>query len=348
MNFYTRQHEFYCGIDLHSNKMYACVVDGKGAKRLHRNFKTSQPDLFLSCLRPFHDHDLVIGCESTFNWYWLAELCVQEEIPFILGHALYLKAIHGGKTKNDKIDSEKLAMLLRGGNFPTSYVYPKEMRSTRDLMRRRTFLVRRRAEALGHIKLLILQHNLPPLSRDMRYRSNRESVIEHFSDPSDRLSIQTDLDLVEQCNQLIHRMEKFLMQNAKIQDPQSFYRLQSIPGVGPILALTMLYELHDINRFRSVGNFLSYSRLVRGEHTSNGKRYASGGNKIGNPYLKWAFSEAVPGMKRCCSEAAAFLRDIEKKHNKARANSQLAVKLGRAVYYMLKRKEGFDVNCFGK
>ncbi len=117
--------------------MHVCIVDHQGKKDLHRNFDTKNPASFLSALQPFAKSDLIIGCESTFNGYWLADFCHQHNLAFLLGHAVYLKAIHGGKTKSDRIDSEKLAMLLRGGNFPTSYVYPKEMRGTRDLLRRR-------------------------------------------------------------------------------------------------------------------------------------------------------------------------------------------------------------------
>ena len=115
MKFYNRQHEFYCGIDLHANSMHVCVVDQSGNKLLHRNFNTKKPERFLIAIQPFEKQDLIIGCESTFNWYWLADLCHQQNLSFLLGHALYLKAIHGGKTKSDRIDSEKLAMLLRGG-----------------------------------------------------------------------------------------------------------------------------------------------------------------------------------------------------------------------------------------
>jgi transposase len=97
MKFYNRQHQFYCGIDLHANSMHVCVVDHDGHKHVHRNFNTKTPDKFLVALRPFENRDLIIGCESTFNWYWLADLCTAHNLPFLLGHALYLKAIHGGK-----------------------------------------------------------------------------------------------------------------------------------------------------------------------------------------------------------------------------------------------------------
>ena len=144
----------------------------------------------------------------------------------------------------------------------------------------------------------------------------------------------------------VKRLDLYLEQNAKLDDPDTFYRLQSIPGVGRILAMTMLYEIHNINRFPKVGNFLSYCRLVKGINRSAGKTGKPFGNKIGNPHLKWAFSEAITLLKRECPQAKAFAAAIEKKHNKARANTLLAIKLGRAVYWMCKRKRAFDPAIF--
>jgi transposase len=172
MNFYKTQHEFYCGIDLHANSMHVCVVDQQGNKHLHKNFDTKNRPRFLTALQPFEESDLIIGCESTFNWYWLADLCRERDLHFLLGHALYLKAIHGGKTKSDRIDSEKLAMLLRGGNFPLSYVYPHEMRGTRDLLRRRGCIVRRRSATLIHVQMVNHQQNLPAFEKKISYKAN--------------------------------------------------------------------------------------------------------------------------------------------------------------------------------
>ena len=147
MRFYNGQHRHYCGVDLHTKRMYLCILDHAGNKLLHRNVR-AKPHDFLSAIDDFRD-DLVVGAECMFTWYWLADLCLEQEIKFILGHALYMKAIHGGKKKDDKLDSEKIARLMRGGTFPLSYVYPQEMRATRDLVRRRMFLVRRRSELLA-------------------------------------------------------------------------------------------------------------------------------------------------------------------------------------------------------
>ena len=92
-----------------------------------------------------------MAAECMFTWYWLADLCAAEGLTFVLGHALAMKAILGGKAKNDMIDSHKIASLLRGGLLPQAYVYPAGMRSTRDLLRRRLHLVRKRGELLAHI-----------------------------------------------------------------------------------------------------------------------------------------------------------------------------------------------------
>lgn len=343
MNLYQTQHPFYCGIDLHANQMYACVVDQTGKKHLHRNFKTRHADRFFEQIEPF-GQDIVIGCESTFNWYWLADACQERKLTFILGHALYLKAIHGGKVKNDKLDSEKLALLLRGGNFTTAYAYPAQLRATRDLLRRRTHFVRIKAQTLTHLQIVNHQHNFDPFPQKINYKSNRSELSQRFENPSVKASVELDVRLADFLHDEIRKLELHIEQSAKIDDPQSLFRLQTIPGVGRILAMTMLYEIHTINRFSTVGQFLSYCRLVKGSHTSAGKSYGSPGNKIGNAHLKWAFSEAVPLLKRCSPAASDFVDRIEKKRGKARAFSYLAVKLGRAVYYMLKRGEAFELD----
>ena len=146
MRFYTTQHQFYCGIDLHARSMYVCILNQESAIMLHRNMKAS-PETFLKAIAPYRE-EMVVAVECIFTWYWLADLCAQEGIPFVLGHALYMKAIHGGKAKNDKIDAHKIAVLLRGGMLPQAYVYPAAMRATRDLLRRRMYLTRKRAELL--------------------------------------------------------------------------------------------------------------------------------------------------------------------------------------------------------
>ena len=343
MRFYDGQHRFYCGVDLHTKKMYLCIFDHEGNKRLHRNVR-AKPHDFLHAIQGFRD-DLVVGAECMFTWYWLADLCQDEQIQFVLGHALYMKAIHGGKKKNDKIDSEKIARLLRGGTFPLSYVYPREMRATRDLVRRRMFLVRRRSELLGHVQLVNQQYNHDPFEKMLQYACNRD-VLDRFEQDSARMSVEADLQMVGHYDQLLKQLEANLLRQAKLHDHRACRLLRTIPGVGKILSLVLLYEIHTIDRFPSVGDFLSYARLVTPKQTSDGKVTGHSGAKIGNVHLKWAFSEAVLWMLRYSDDAKALVKRKEKKLGKARAMTMLGRKIARAVYQMLKRKEPFDAVKF--
>ncbi len=344
MRFYTKQHKFYCGIDLHARTMYLCVLNQEGEILLHRNMKAG-PEPFLKAIAPYRE-DLVVCVECIFTWYWLADLCTREGIPFVLGHALYMKAIHGGKAKNDKIDAHKIAVLLRGGMLPQAYVYPAEMRATRDLLRRRMHLTRKRAELLAHIQNTNSQYNLPEIGKKLAYKANRDGVAERFPDPAVQKSIEVDLALIGHYDYLLTDLELDLIQTAKAHDAQTFYRLRSIPGVGKILALVLLYEIHDIHRFPRVQEFVSYSRLVKCAKESAGKRYGTSGTKIGNAYLKWAFSEAAVLFLRNNPAGQKYLARLEKTHGKGKALTILAHKLGRAVYYMLKRDTAFDLDKF--
>jgi transposase len=326
--------------------MHVCVVDQAGKTLVHQNIPAG-PERFLSLIRPYRE-GLVVGCECMFAWYWLADFCRAQNLDFVLGHALYMKAIHGGKTKTDRIDSEKIARLLRGGMFPQAYVYPQEMRATRDLLRRRTYLVRLRTEALAHVENSTSQYNLPAIDRKLRYAANREGVTELFTDPSARRSAEVDLALAGHLDEQIRALELYLERHAKVDDPQTYARLQTIPGVGRVLALVLLYELHDIRRFSNVGNFVSYCRLVRPKHESNGKATtATKRKKIGSAPLRWALGEAACLMLRELPAAKTLVARLEKKHGKAKALAILAAKIARAVYWMLRRKEAFDVKrCF--
>jgi transposase len=344
MRFYTRQHRHTCGIDLHARTMHLCILDEKGEKLLHRNFPTT-PEAFLQAVAPYRD-DLVVGVECMYAWYWLADLCTVEKIEFVLGHALYMRAIHGAKAKNDRIDSLKIASLLRGGNFPTAYVYPREMRSTRDLLRRRLYFVQKRAALLAHLHILNDQYNLPEALGRVALAKNREGLSERFADGSVAKSVWANLELLDRYDTLILELERYLLAQAKVQDPSALALLQSAPGIGKILGLTMLYEIHDIRRFPRVQDFASYARLVKCEHRSGTKRRGFGGPKIGNPHLKWAFSEAAVLLSSKSKDVKKLLDRLEKKHGQAKAFSVLAHKIGRAVYYMLKNRQAFHLPTF--
>jgi transposase len=344
MRFYTQQHRYYCGIDLHAKRMYICILNGEGEIVYHQN-GAANPQHFLRAIAAYRD-DLVVAVECMFTWYWLADLCAREHIPFVLGHALYMKAIHGGKAKNDKIDAHKIAALLRGGLIPQAYVYPPEMRATRDLLRRRCHFMRKRAELLAHIQNTTSQYNLSPLGRKIAYKANRQGVPEHFAEAEVRKSVEVDLSLIDHYDKLLTDVELTIARTAKIHAPHNFHRLRTVPGIGKILALVILYEIHDITRFPSVGDFISYCRLVKCAKLSDGKPSGYSGSKIGNAHLKWAFSEAATLFLRANPMGQALFSRLCQQHGKAKALSILAHRLGRAVYHMLRREQAFDLQKF--
>ena len=345
MRFYTQQHPFYCGVDLHARTMYLCVMNNEGDVLLHRNIPTD-PQVFLRAIKPYKK-GLVVACECMFAWYWLADLCRDQGIPFVLGHALYMKAVHGAKTKNDRIDAEKIAGLLRGGLLPVAYVYPHEMRATRDLLRRRIHLVRIRSQLLAHIKNTTSQYNLPVLTKNLRRKSNRQGTGQRFPIPSVRMSMDVNLKLIDSYDQQIKDIELYIEQNVKIDNKHDYYILRSVPGIGKVLSMTIIYEIHDVRRFEKVSNFISYARLVKCEHESGGKKKINNASrKMGNAHLKWAFSEATCLLMRSSDKAKKFIERKQAKYGKGKAMSVLSAKLGRTVYYMLKRKEPFDEQIF--
>jgi len=344
MNFYNHQHKHYCGIDLHARSLYVCILNQTGEALVHKEIP-ARPEPLRQQLEPYID-TIVVGVECMHCWYWVADFCEQYSIPFILGHALYMRAIHGGKAKNDRIDSLKIARLIRGGNFPLAYVYPKAMRATRDLLRRRTKLVRHGADLKAHVANTTSQYNLPPNRVNLKNVSAREQLRHTFPDTTVQKMIDLDMAVLECYHRELSQTEWYLEQQAKQHQPVYWNLLRTIPGIGRILALTILYEIGDIKRFDSVQKFASYCRLVKCKAESAGKSYGTQGSKIGNGHLKWAFSEAAVLYLRGNDKAQRYLKRLHKRMSKARALSVLAHKLGRATYFMLKNEKVFDEQRF--
>lgn len=345
MRFYTQQRRFYAGVDLHARTLSLCIVNQAGEVVL-ANKLPCDGAAFLKAIAPFRKN-LVVGCECMFCWYWLADLCAEQRLEFVIGHALYLKAIHGGKSKTDAIDADKIARLLRGGNFPLAYAYPKGMRETRDLLRRRTYLVRKRAEVIAHLRNLASQYNRPPFAGNVIQNRDVAAVLECFEDPSVRHSAKLDMTLLERYDELVVDVERYLIRTTEVQNAEAYARLRSVPGIGRILGMVLLYEIHDVQRFASVGDFLSYARLVRCLHESAGKVQGSGNNKIGNAHLRWGFAEAA--LQFVCHHAPAkrwLDRQAQRRGSKGRALGILAARLGRAVYHMLRKGDDFDEQRF--
>jgi transposase len=324
--------------------MYPCLLNRGGEILVHRDMRNGA-NLFLGILEPYRE-SLVVVAESTSNWYWLADLCADHAIEFVLGHALYMKAIHGGKTKNDRIDSEKISRLTAAGVLPQAYVYPRHHRGARDLMRRRLKFVRQQAELQAHIRGIEAQQNRMDLGLNPKSGRDRKGYAKHFHDTSVQSSVEADLYLIEQYQKLIASLEKQIKSTADEIYTKERIILESIPGVGKIISLTILFEIDQIQRFPSRQKFCSYARLVYPRGESAGKKYGTQGRKHGNPYLKWAFSEAAVHAARTCEPIFNLKRKLEQKYGAGKGKSILAHKLGRTAYYMLLRGQLFDLNRF--
>ena len=344
MKFYTTLHKYYCGIDLHARLLYVCILDEHGNKVVHQKIK-ADPHQLHKLLKPYIGQ-VVVGVECMHCWYWVSDFCREMNVEFILGHALYMKAIHGGKAKNDKIDSYKIASLMRGGNFPLAYNYPAETRATRDLLRRRTYVMRHGSELKAHVVNTDSQYNLPAQSLNLKNVSARDGLRHHYNDPVVQRMITLDMNILDCYIRELKHVESFIEGKAKEHYGALLNIVRTFPGIGQILALTILYEIGDINRFPTVQQFASYSRLVKCKAESAGKTYGTSGNKIGNGYLKWAFSEAAVLYLRGNDNAKRYLAKLQKRMSKGKALSALAHKIGRCVYFMLRDRQVFDEDKF--
>ena len=207
-------------------------------------------------------------------------------------------------------------------------------------------LAHKRGELLAHVQNTNSQYNLPAIGKKIAYKANRDGVAERFDDPAVQKSIEVDLTLITYYDELLRDVELTIVKTAKHHDANTLYLLQTVPGIGKILSLVLLYEIHRIDRFPRVREFASYSRLVKCAKVSNGKRSGTSGVKIGNAHLKWAFSEAAVLFLRDNPAGQKFPARLEKKHDKGKAPTIPAHKLSRAVYYMLTRKVAFDMQRF--
>ena len=344
MRYLTQTAASYVGVDLHARTLYVCVLDQAGTVRLSRNLP-AKPDPFLAAVAPFRP-DLLVGCECVHTWYWLADTCRREAIPFALGHAFGIKAVHASKTKSDAHDAEVLARLLRGGNFPLAYPYPHERRGLRDLLRTRLRLVRQRAELYGHVHTVRRQLHLEPVGADVKYKSKRDGAAADIPDAHSRRGVEARLNLLAPLDTEIRRLERDIEVAVEGHYPAELAALRTIPGVGRIIAMTVLLEIDTVTRFESRQQFCSYARLITPKQESGGKVVGVGNARAGNAWLKWAFSEAAvlsaqkdERMKRC-------LAKLQSKHGSGKGLSIFAHKLGRVVYHLLRTTKVFDVDRF--
>jgi transposase len=264
----------------------------------------------------------------------------------VLGHARSRNAISGGKAKHDTIDAQQIAVLRRGGMLPQAYGYPAAMRATRDLLRRRMHLLRKRAALLAHIQKTNRQDHLPAIGTKLACKANRDGGAERFPDPAGQKSIDGDLALIEHDDHLRRDVELCVLKTAQQHDAHPRYLLRPVPGIGELLSLVLRYEIPDIQRCPRGHAFVSSCRFVKCAKASAGKRYGTSGTKRGKAYRTWAFSEAAVRFWRAHPAGQKYHTRLEKKPSKAKALTVLAHHLARAVYDMVPRNTAFDLPTF--
>ena len=340
-----------CGIDMHARTSQICVIDQQHTKLVECKLP-STPLEVISVLEPFKEAELSIVIESTFYWYRMVDGLMDALFDVHLAHTLGLSYITQAKVKTDRRDAFKLAQLLMAGLIPEAYIYPKEIRPVRDLLRQRHLVVARRAEEYRSLQNLLLQQgNLDAKYKDLQEAYGEEQLEEFFNDPFIRMHAQHELERVDLLSEQIHEKEVAIREEA--QQTEDYHRLMQMPGIGEMWAQTILYEIGCIERFRDERHFSSYSRVVPGTADSANTSKRGRGSKQGNPHLKYAFSQAAVAAVRCYPQVGRYFNKQLRKHKgrygKLISYNNVAHRLAIACFHILRRKTDYDMRMqFGK
>lgn len=336
----------YSGIDLHSNNNYVCVIDQYDQRLLDVKLDNDALKV-IDALSPYKSALKSVAVESTFNWYWLVDALMAHGFTVELVHTAAVKQYSGLKHTNDKTDAFHLAQLLRLGILPTGYIYPKEYRGLRDLLRKRMQLVNQRTRNLLSLKTQYTRvTGLNISSNDIKKKNFRLPAVD---DPNIAIAIamQANLELILFISQQVKRIEQVI--SKQLEPVPRLALLQSISGIGPILSETIMLETGDIRRFKSPGRFASYCRCVGSKKVSNGKTKGYNNRKNGNRYLAWAFVEAANLAKAHSAAARRFFERKKAKTDTTLATKALAHKLARACFYIMTGGVPFTEKlCFGR
>jgi transposase len=329
----------YAGSDLHSNSNFLGIIDAQG-KRVFKKKLPNELVLIRQTLRPFQGELVGIAVESTYNWYWMVDGLMEEGYKVHLANPSAIQQYTGLKHTDDKHDAFWLAEMLRLGILPEGYIYPKEERPIRDLLRKRGHLVRLRTSLVVSLQN-ILSRNLGRKLRVNDVKRLREDRISSFLEMSEDIALagRVSKEAIDHLTRQIYKIEWAVQK--KITVKQEYQYLLTLPGVGKILALTIMLETGPISRFETVGDYVSYCRKVPSRWISNGKWKGSGNRKNGNKYLSWAYAEASEFARRLYPEPRAYYHRKMQKSNAAVAHSALSNKLARAGYYVMRDQVPF-------
>ena len=327
------------GIDLHSNNLFCAIVDLEG-KRVFEKKLPCDIQAVIRALKPFKKRLQTIAVESTYNWYWLVDGLQDHDYPVVLANPAAMKQYDGLKHADDKSDGFFLAEMLRLGILPTGNICDRAVRPARDLLRRRMGLVQKRTSLILSLKSLHARMKGRDLGAGAIKALEPQDAEKLFEHPADQLIARLDLQLVEQLGQSIKKIEAAIL--AQVKGLPQYQALQTMPGVGKILGLTITLETVDPQRFASPGDYASYCRCVDSRRLSNGKKKGENNGKCGNKYLAWAFVEAANFAQRHDAACRKFYDRKKAQVNGIVATKALACKLAKAAWHMMRQNTAYD------
>lgn len=332
--------KLYAAIDLHSNNNVLVILDEQDRVIVERRLRNELASV-LAQLAPYRENLQAIAVESTFNWYWLVDGIMEEGYSVKLVNTAAVAIYEGLKYTSDEHDARHLAHLLRLGILPTGYIYPKEQRPVRDLLRKRAQLVRCRTTQILSIQNLVSRNSGKGLTANAA-RNLDEAEISRVCRGNETLAlaIQGNLNVLHCLDEQVRELERVVLAQAKLKP--EFEKLLTIDGIWKILGMTIMYETGPIERFSKVGQFASYARCVSSSRWSNDKKKGEGNRKNGNKYLAWAFVEAAHFAVRYNERARRFYQRKKAKTNGIVAIKAVAHKLARACYHVLKDQVPFE------
>ena len=333
--------KLYGGIDLHSNNSVIALLDEQD-KVVYRRRLVNELELVLGELAPYREAVEGLVVESTYNWYWLVDGLMAAGYRVHLANTAAIVQYEGLKYSDDDSDARWLAKLLRLRLLPQGYIYPKEERPVRDLLRKRSQLVRQHTSNLHSVQNLMSRNRGHSLSANRIKRLSYEDVDRLLPEVDLALAVKTTLAVMRTLDNAIAMLEKRVQARTRLRP--AFKPLLTVSGIGQILGLTIMLESGEMGRFAKVGNYASYCRCVGSEHLSNGKRKGRGNTKNGNKYLAWAYIEAANFAVRYNPQIRRYYQRKCARTNRIVAIKTVAHKLARACYYILRDQVSFDVN----
>lgn len=331
----------HCAVDLHGDNGFYGIVDETG-KRLFSKRMPNDLDTVLRFLAPYREQiDKGVVVESTYNWYWLVDGLKDNGFEARLANPAAMEQYNGLKNTDDESDAFFLTEMDRLGILPVGHIYPKEERPVRDLLRRRLLLVGQRTAHVLSFQNMVARERGEQISSNNIQKLWPEEVNKFFDDPRLVLMGQTNIETIRFLTKQIHAIENRVLAEVKLKP--EYEKLLTVPGIGKILALTIMLETGDISRFEKVGNYTSYCRCVKSSRTSNNKKKGENNSKNGNRYLSWAYVEAANFIRRYCPEAKAWHQRKAARSKQVLATKALASKICKACYFIIKDQEEFDL-----